>query len=183
MPSLRKSDDRFTIRLSVIQGGSGLFSGVLTEPDQGDVPSYLFSLPRRLLRVDPGCALQAGAVVKTPEGRVFLVGDHGPSEKAEGPIFNSFVLFECTGQYKWQRRGKEQDTVTGLMKDTSPVTQPVVWGFYEPATMEGFDRALRTNMETGRFMTNAPVEINDIVKDMKVSRSDPVMGLRLITLG
>lgn len=183
MPSLRSSDNRFALPLTIVEGGSGAFHGVLSEPGQGDVPSYLFTLPRRLLRVEPGTPVSPGMVVRSPAGVTFLVGAHGPSEAVAEETFNSFILFEATGRFKWQTRGKTTDAITGLPRDTGLQTQPSIWGFYEPATIEGFDRALRTNMETGRFMTNAPVQRDDMVNDMKVSRCDLSLGLRLITLG
>jgi hypothetical protein len=41
---------------------------VITEPNQGEVPAYLFNLPRRLLRVDASLPLKAGMVVRASAG-------------------------------------------------------------------------------------------------------------------
>lgn len=169
--------------MKILQGGAGTFRAVISEPSQGDVPSYLFTLPRRLLRIEPRLPVHAGMVVQSPDGAVFLVGEHGQSEGAAGSTFNSFILFQATGRFKWEKRGTTTDPISGLPMDTGLQRQADIWGLYEPATIEGFDRALRTNVETGRFLTNATVLRDDMVNDMKVSRSDAQIGLRMLTLG
>lgn len=182
MPSLRTADDRFGILFTLIEGGSGQFRGIVSEPNQGEAPSYQFSLPRRLLRVESDLAIQAGQVVRSPEGTVWMIGQHGDSELERGTSFRSFRLFEATQQFSWQRRGKTIDPATTLSKDTGLVAQPSIWGVYEPSP-EMFDRQTRTTFETGRFITTADVKADDVVDGRKVSRVDIQLGLRLCVLG
>lgn len=182
MPSLPRADDRFATPLTVIEGGSGQFRGVITEPSQGEVPSYQFNLPRRLLRVDAATPIAAGMVVRSHDGTVFMIGQHGDSETSHGPAFRSFRLFEASQKFSWKRRGKVTDTRTGLTKDSVLADQPEIWGVYEPSP-EMFDRQMRTSFESGRFITNADVQRDDVVNGMKVSRVDIQLGLRLCQLG
>lgn len=183
MPSLLSVDDRFGTRLTVLEGGSGDFTGSVTEPDQGAVPAYQFNLPRRLLRVSPTLPVRAGMVVKSEGGSVWMVGQHGAAETSSGPIYRNFRLFEAAGQFSWQRRGKVIDPVTRLEKDTGLVDRPNIWGAYEPGNQEAFDRQIRSSIETGRFITNANIQRDDVVDGRKVTRVDLQLGLRLCSLG
>lgn len=182
MPSLRSSDDRFGTELTIIEGGTGTFTGVLAEPGQGEVPAYQFNLPRRLLRVEHHLPVRPGQVLRTELGTVYMVGRHGDSEARGGALFRTFRLFEADNQYTWKRRGKAIDPVTRLPKDTGLVDQPMVWGAYEPMP-EMFDRQLRSSFETARFITTADVQEDDVVNGMKVARVDMQLGLRLVMLG
>lgn len=182
MPSLQRADDRFSTPLTVLEGGSGQVSGVITEPGQGEVPAYAFNLPRRLLRVDASKPLKAGMVIRASEGTVWMVGQHGDAETYQGAVFRTFRLFEASGKFKWQKRGKKIDPVTTLPTDAKLIDQPDVWGSYEPSP-EMFDRQMRTSFEGGRFITNANIQRDDIVDGKKVSRVDIQLGLRLVTLG
>lgn len=183
MPSLQSADDRFGGQLTLIEGGSGTFNGILAEPNQGEAPSYQFNLPRRILRVPAQLSLSPGMVIRTPEGSVFMIGRHGDSEGRGGALFRSFRCFEASGQFTWKRRGKVIDPVTRLEKDSGLVDQPMIWGAYEPGSIEAFDRQIRSSFETGRFITNADVRLDDVVNDMKVSRVDQQLGLRVLMLG
>lgn len=182
MPTLRKADDRFRTRFTVIDGGSGSFSGVIDEPGQGQVPAYQFTTPRRLLRVDPAVAIRPAMVIRSEGGTVFMIGTHGDSELADG-VFRSFRLFEATGQFPWRRRLQTLDAVTGFVKDTGELhLLQMVWGAYEPSP-EMFDRQMRTSFETARLITTHPVERDDMIGENKVTRSDRQLGLTLLTLG
>src|SRR5205085_10806939 len=127
MPSLQRADDRFGTPLSIIEGGSGQFTGVMTEPNQGEVPAYLFNLPRRLLRVSASMPVTPGMVVRTSNGKAWMLGEHGDAETSQGIIFKSLVMFEATQQFTWQKRGQVKDVVTGLDKDTALGDQPRLW--------------------------------------------------------
>jgi hypothetical protein len=183
MPSLSAVDSRFTVKFAILVGGSGTFSGVINEPGQGEVPSFQFNLPRRLLRVQPGLPLKAGMVIKDPDGTVFMLGEHGASEVSGRTLFRNFRMFEATAQFAWQKRGKAIDPVTTLEKDTGLKDQPPIWGTYEPESREAFDRGMRSNFETGRFITTTPVERDDMIDGRKVARVDRQLGIYICMLG
>ena len=182
MPSLSRVDDRFEIPITIIDGGSGQFHGIITEPGQGQIPPSQFNLPRLILRVASGVPIKAGMVIRSPAGTVFMVADYGSSEGPAGITFDSFRLFEASGQFSHQTRGKKLDVVTKLQTDNGLIDQPPVWGAYEPSP-EMFDRGLRANLETGRFITNADIQRDEMVDGRRVSRVDVQLGLRIVTLG
>lgn len=182
MPSLSRVDTRFQTTFSIIEGGSGSFRGVITEPGQGEVPSYQFNLPRRLLRVPESLPLTSGQVVQDSIGTTFMLGEHGASEVRGEVLFRNFRMFQATGQFSWQKRKKKIDLVTRLETDDGLADQPDVWGVYEPSP-EMFDRALRSGFEVGRFITNRAVARDDMVDSRKVSRVDQQLGVYICTLG
>src|SRR3546814_6087904 len=51
-------------------------------------------------------------VVRTQNGEVFIVGDNGPGEHAQGILWESFRLFRATGQMSWKRRTTTVDPIT-----------------------------------------------------------------------
>lgn len=183
MTLLSPADARFTSPFEVIEGGSGTFKGSISEPGQGEAPSYQFNLPRRLLRVAPGVPLKAGMVVKGVDGVTYILGQHGSSIRHGTTLFSNFRLFEATGQFDWKGRGKVVDPVTKLPRDTGLVSKGKLWGCYEPAAMEERDRAFRMKFETGRFITNQKVSLDDEIDGRKVSRCDEQLGIYLVSLG
>ncbi len=178
MPSLRKVNDRFMTRLEVIQNGSGFFQGIVDEPSQGTIPSYQFTNGRRILRLNPGTPIKPGMVIKTKGGDIFITGNLGDDDD----VFTSFRLFETTGRYKWETRGKSIDPVTKLPQDTGLINKGLIWGVYEPVSQEVFDRQLHMNMETGNFITNQNIQRDDIIDGKRVTRVDNVLGVKLAVL-
>lgn len=178
MPSLRKVNDRFLERISVIEKGSGYFLGIIDEPSQGTIPAYQFTSPRRLVRTNPGVPLKSGMVIRTKGKATYIVGDLGDSDD----VFQSFRLFETTGQYQWQTRGHGIDPVTELASEESIIDNGLIWGTYEPDSKEAIDRQLHLDMESGRFITNTPLKRDDIVDGKRVTRVDRVLGLYMANL-
>lgn len=178
MPSLQKANNRFLTQLQVVEGGSGFFPGTVVEPAQGALPAYQFTNGRRILRTNPGCPVKAGMVIKTKGGAIFIVGNLGDDDE----VFQSFRLFETTGRYAWQSRGKSIDPVTKLPQDTGNVDKGLIWGVYEPASQEVFERQMHLSMESGNFVTNAPVQRDDIIDGKRVTRVDNVLGIKLAVL-
>lgn len=179
MPSLQKADDRFMHRIEIIENGSGFFKGLIDEPQQGSPPIFQFVNGRRVLRVNPAVPILPRMVIRTQGGGVFIVAELGDNEG----IFQSFRLIETTGRYAWKTRGKTIDPITQLEEDTGPQNQGMIWGSYEPAATEMFDRQMRTSFETARFVTNALVHVDDIVDNKRVARADRQLGVSVLTLG
>ncbi len=184
MLSLRKSDDRFKIRFDVVENGSGSFHGILDEIPQNQVPNYVFTLSRRLLRVDPGLPINTSMVIRSQGGTHFLIGDHGSSEAVEGTVFTSYRLFQPSGRYKWERVVRVIEPVTNLtlsegMQNMNPA---YVWGSYEPAQREAFDREYHVSTEQAQFITNQPIKRQDRIDGKDVIRVDYRLGLYIATL-
>jgi hypothetical protein len=176
-------DEKFRTKFEIVENGSGVFTGVIDEISQTQVPSYVFSPPRRLLRVDRRLPLNTTMVLRTNGGTVFLIGHHGDSETNQGTVFRIYRLFEPTKTYHWQRRTQYVDPVTLLqaddgMHDMSPA---YIWGSYEP-TPEQFDRETHVSIETARFITNQPIQRQDHLDGKSVVRVDYQLGLYIATL-
>lgn len=183
MPSLSAVDTRFLSTFIIIEGGVGTFQAIINEPGQGEVPSFQFNLPRRLMRLGVGVPVEAGMVVRDQFGAVFMLGKHGASESRGKVLFKNFRLFEATDQFTWRGRGKEIDPTTRLERDAGEISKGMIWGVYEPETREAFDRQMRSNFETGRLITNRQVLLDDLIDDKKVTRVDEQLGLYIATVG
>lgn len=182
MPSLARTDSRFKVTFEILEGGQGTFQGVISEPDQGEVPSYIFNLPRRLLRVPPHLPLAPRMVVRDLSGAVFMLAEHGAAAHHDELTFRNFRMFQADNRYTWKRRSKTIDPITKLERDGEPTILGQIWGAYEP-TPEQFDRTVRASFEEGRFITAAEVLLNDIVNEKRVTRVDVQLGLSIATLG
>lgn len=182
MPLLSSTDQRFLVNFEVLEGGSGQFGGIISELGQGEAPSFMFNLPRRLLRVASGVPIKASMVIKEQSGGVYILGEHGTSESRGLVMFTNYRLFTAPQQYNWQTRIKVIDPITHLETDTG-LSEPVkIWGVYEPSP-ERFDRTTHVSFEAGRFLTNRVIQREDVIDGRKVVRVDSQLGISLIALG
>lgn len=180
MASLNHVAARFETLFTVIDGGSGVIRGELTETEQNSQPSYVFVAPRHVLRTRFPSPVKPGMVIRTPAGDVFIIGDNGPSETRFGTIWNSFRLFEATGQYAWKRRQKVIDAITKLEKDTNVDTPlGLIWAALEPLDRLATDREIHYSFGQARIITGAPIQPNDIVDNRVVSKLDKQLGLSI----
>ncbi len=182
MLSVASIAEKFNITFEILENGSGTFSGIIDEIVQNQAPSFVFVAPRRLLRVTAELPITTAMVIRSEGGAIYMVGEHGESESFEGTVFKSFRLFPTHEKYDVYRRIKTVDVVTGLEKDQGePVVVANVWGSYEPL-QEQFDRETRVAAETARFITNYPIEAQDIIDGKRVFRVDRQLGLYIATL-
>lgn len=177
---LHKAEQRFYRRFEIIDGGSGFFYGLMSETEQQSQPSYVFVSPRHVLRTKSPSALRPGMVMRTPSGRVFIVGHNGPSERREGTLWESFRLFEATGQYKWERRQKLVDPITRLPRDDiNKQDLGMIWCAMEPFDREITDREMRFSFDQRRVITGAPLLDDDIVDGASVTKVDIQLGVSI----
>ncbi len=179
MVSLKSVTDRFEIMFRVIQGGDGVVTGLLSETDQNAQPAYIFVQPRHVLRTKFPTALRVGMVIRTQAGSVFLVGDNGPSESYRGVLFQSFRLFEPTGQYLWQRRRKTIDPITKTERDAGLQDLGMIYCAIEALEREVLDSKLRQSFEQSRFITGALVKGDDLIDNRPITKVDKQLGLQI----
>lgn len=179
MSRLNRLHRRFQVPLTVVEGGSGIIYGQLSETDQTQIPAYTFVNPRRILRTDFKTPLRKGMVLRSPSGEVYIVGENGASDVPSGTIWQSWRLFEANGQFSWVRRTTVIDQVTHLPREGEQVDMGLIWVAVEPLDREAPDRRLRTSHEQDRFICGADVQSNDIVNGKKVIRADRVLGIKL----
>jgi hypothetical protein len=177
MASLTKVGRRFEVPFAIVEGGSGIIHGVMSEADQKQIPVYAFVNPRHVLRTPTATALKAGMVIRTPAGAVFVVGDNGPSEQREGTIWQSWRLFEATGKYKWQRRNKIVDPVTELERDDGYIDMGDIWCALEPMDREVSDFRMSASFEQSRLISGRPIQHDDLIDGRKVTRAEHTLGV------
>lgn len=179
MVSLASVTDRFLTELKVLVGGSGVIRGVISETGQDQVPSYIFVPPRHILRTRHPTAVRLGMVLRAPAGETFIVGDNGPSEHAQGTLWESFRLFRATHQLVWRRRTKIVDPITNQQTDGPVSDLGTIWVGVEPTDREEAERRMNTSFERARFITGADVQADDLLDDYEVIRSDTQLGLKI----
>ncbi|WP_037500751.1 hypothetical protein [Sphingomonas jaspsi] len=177
MASLARVGRRNEIPLSIVEGGSGMIHGVVSEADQKQIPVYAFVNPRHVLRTKPSCPLKTGMVIKTPHGDHFIVGTNGPSEQREGTLWQSWRLFEATQLVHWQRRTQVEDKVTGLKRDGVLQDMGMIWAAVEPLDREVGDFRMSASFEQSRVITGRPIKHDDLIDNRKVSRAEPSLGV------
>jgi hypothetical protein len=177
MASLKKIGRRFEVPLTIVEGGSGIVHGLISEADQKQIPVYAFVNPRHVLRTAVNTAVRAGMVLRTAGGSYFIVGNNGPSEQREGTIWMSWRLFEATQQVKWQRRKKVVDLVTRLETDQGPVDLGTFWAAVEPLDREVGDFRMSGSFEQSRIITGKQILHDDLIDGRKVTRAEPALGV------
>lgn len=179
MASLSKVGRRFEVPFTIVEGGSGVVRGVVSEADQKQIPVYAFVNPRHVLRTPLKTALRSGMVLRSPAGTHYIVGNNGPSEQPEGTIWQSWRLFEATAQVQWKRRVKVIDTITQLERDdgyTDPVT---IWAAIEPIDREVSDFRMSASFEQSRVITGKQILHDDLINDRKVTRAESALGVTI----
>lgn len=179
MVSLASVSLRYDLPFTVIEGGSGVVMGILSETDQNSQPSYVFVQPRHVLRTPARTAVKPGMVLRSPSGAPFIVGANGPSEQRSGTLWQSFRLFEPTGRYAWTRRTKVMDAITKQMGEGPLVQLGMIWAAIEPLDREQSDREMRVNFEQSRFITGADIKPMDMIDNRTISKVDKQLGLAI----
>lgn len=179
MVSLKSVGLRNEIPFTVIAGGSGVIRGEITEADQKQIPVYAFVNPRHVLRTHGPSALQLGMVIRSPEGVIYIVGENGPSEQPQGTLWQSWRLFEATGQRMWTRRGKVIDPVTQMEREGAEIEMGMIWVALEPLEREQNDFRMSASFEQSRLITGADVTHDDLVGGRKVTRAEKVLGVTI----
>lgn len=182
MASLKKVAKRFEVPLAVVEGGSGILSGLLVEPSQLMLQDNVFINPRRVLRTDENAPVKAGMVLQTPAGLHYIVGNNAPTERPGGSTANHWWLFETTGQVSWKSRLKVIEIVTQLEQDAGYTDPVMIWAAYEPLDRQVLDRHMATNFPQARLITGQNVQPDDVIDDRKVTLINPALGLNIITL-
>jgi hypothetical protein len=177
MASLSKVGRRNEIAFTVVEGGRGVVHGEMSEADQKQIPVYAFVNPRHVLRTRGPTALREGMVLRTPSGAHMIVGQNGPSEQAQGTLWQSWRLFEATQQVHWQRRKKITDIVTGLPRDDGLEDMGMIWAALEPLDREVGDFRMSASFEQARIITGRPLKHDDLVDDRKVTRAERSLGV------
>jgi hypothetical protein len=165
---------------SLLQTETGLeFLGTIAAVDEGDVPSYDFTTPRTLLRVQPDCPVAAGIQILDVYGRRFAVANHAMAAQDNVKLYKVFRLYEMTHQVSWKRATTSNDPLTGLPKQSGKPELGPIWCAMEPFQREPIDLKLRLKEQVYRILTTASLALNDEIEGMVVKRLDTVLGVKL----
>jgi hypothetical protein len=177
MPSLAKTGHRFR---SLLVRSDGLeFEGTIFPAEEGSVPSYDFSSPRLLLRLDHDAIPQTRDTIFDAFGRAFLMADHGETIIGNTKLYRVHRLFELTHTVPWERNVTVADPLTGLARSTSRQLLGNITCQIEMYGRERSDPQMRIKEEVRRLVTGANIQLNDFVDNMVVKRKDLVLGVWL----
>ena len=179
MVSLTSVGRRFEIPFRVVEGGTGIITGILSETEQASQPSYVFVQPRHVMRTMHPTPARPGMVLQSPSGAEFILGANGPSEQREGTLWQSFRRFEPTGRYLWQRRTRVLDAITQKYTEGQLATIGYIRAALEPIEREMADREMRVNFEQVRFITGAPIQSKDLIDGRSIAKVDKQLGLSI----
>lgn len=176
MPSLRGIVDTFTTILTT-EGGLP-FAGKILPAGEGDIPNFLFSFPRLLLRVAPDCPVSATDIVEDDFGRFHLVADYAAGALAGEMIYRTHQLFQVDREVTWTRQVTTTDALTGLAKTSgTPTTLGPIRITTEIAGREYPDRQSNAKEESIRIITGAEIQLNDKVDGMVVKKVFTAFGV------
>lgn len=177
MVSLATAGLRFN---SIMQTDAGFpFSGTIEPAEEGDMPSYDFSVPRLILRVSRDCPVMTGATIVDVADRRYLLGDHDVSFAYNVIEHRTHRLFAMTDQVSWERGTTVTDTLTNLQKATGKTPLGNIWVLLERQERQFADNTLRVKEDIRRIITGTELQLGDLVDGSVVKRIDSVLGVWL----
>lgn len=172
MRSFAGVGDRFLKDMNTLDG-TGIRGTIMPASDQEGSP-FEFSSPRLVLRTRIESEVRPGAIVISPGGPMYLVGDHYAAEDD----YRSWRLFLVEKQYAWARSVKANDNLTGLAKNAS-APQPLgnIWASIEHDRRMFTDPGLKLKTDRVTLITNTPVLVGDLVDGQMITRVTEDLGL------
>jgi hypothetical protein len=179
MVSLATVAERFLIPFQVVEGGSGVVKGIVTDSDVSTGQVGIFVNPRHILRCSVPTAVRPGLVIRSPLGAVYMVGANGPSEHYTATLWQSFKLFQVTRLARWERHRTTIDPITRVPRNDGKEDLGLIWVAFEPLDRMLFDKRLKDSVEQTRFIAGAAVMPDDVLDGQVVTRSDIELGLHI----
>lgn len=141
-----------------------------------------FNSPRRLFRVLPNSILEVGDTFKDPNGKVFLVAEHGDQFLKGKHLYTHHKLFEMTHIAAIGREGdKVRDPVSKQLIEGQPVWEQGIWIAFEIRS-SGND-VIGVNIKRQQIITGYPITEGDLIqilgydKQAVVERVDEQLGV------
>lgn len=174
---LKTAGDRFHIPFKVIENGTGIIEGTVSETEQSSQPSYVFVRPRHVFRTPYPSACRAGITIESPYGEKYIVGENGPADTWRGRLWESFRVFEPSGKYTWSGKRTKLDPITKVEVRDDPEDFGEIYAAIESIDREQSDREMREFFEQSRFITAHPVKQGDSLDNRVISKVDKQLGL------
>lgn len=176
MPSLDTVGRRFENKM--VRADGFPFSGAVMPLDEGGVAAYDFSYPRTYLRLPKQSVVNTGDIIIDPAGRRFLLADHDEPAIYNTILYRSHLMFPLNSVCVWQRESKGvKDPLTGLARAGGKDELGNIEALIEMFGRESRDGAIRVAEQTRRMVTNAPIQLGDVIDDMIVRRLDRALGI------
>lgn len=130
--------------------------------------------PKKLLVVQSPSIVEIGDVVKTHTGAKIILLRYPKSNKWS----NLYIAADVDGEYLWERRVKEIDSVAKIERDVGFVELGIL--FITIDQMEDLQVDQMTT-STWSFYTGQDVQIGDLVDGKQVSHIKEVLGVKFVT--
>lgn len=141
-----------------------------------------FNSPRRLFRVLPKSVLRVGDTFIDPNGRIFLVADHGDQFLKGKHLYTHYKLFGMSDIAAIGREGaKTRDPVSKQLIEGQPVWTQGIYIAFEIRS-SGSDNLGQT-VKRQQIITGHPIEAGDLIqvlgnsKQAVVERVDKQLGV------
>lgn len=176
MPNLQTVGRRFETEFYTVAGYP--FQGVIQPLDEGSVASYDFTEPRMIMRVRYDCPVHTGTVFADQAGRKFLMADHDIGGAHDDLLYRTHRIYRMNATVEWARQTPGGvDALTGLTKSAGKTTLGQIDAMIEVFGREDLDPSIKVREQTRRLVTNAPIQLGDMVDGMIVKRLDKSLGV------
>lgn len=156
------------------------FLGKIMPAGEGEIPNFLFSFPRLVLRTPADAPVVPRDLIQDEFGRRHLVAAYDAVALAGAKVYQGFQLFQVDREVSWTRAATTTDLLTGLPKPGgSPTSLGPIRAGFEVSGREFPDRASNAREETIRVITGANVLLNDKVDGKIVKRVTSAFGITI----
>ncbi|WP_353645764.1 hypothetical protein [Mesorhizobium sp. WSM2239] len=172
MPSLQSAALRF--QTTIVKENGQPFYGTIMPVEEGEIPSYDFSIPRLMLRTTVQGIVSPRNIILDDLSQRYIVASHGHSQ--HGGHF-TFRLFKVNADFAWKRATTGKDTLTGLSRESAEQDLGLIPCLVEMTGRQFPDSVTNIAEETRRILTSAELALGDRVDDAIVRRIDTALGV------
>lgn len=166
---------RFRSKFKTISGRE-FYGQILEPPDTSRVSNFLSA--RRYLRTQPDTRIKPRDVIIV-DGQRYVVAEHGTGFYVT-PIYKHFKLFEIDMIENIMGAREVENPVTGVKTVVRDVNKGKAYLSLQPAALVQDTTLIPQEMQIA--VTNAQLEVEDIVGNYVVIKSDNVLGITLVQL-
>lgn len=177
MVSLATAGTRFNSLMKTVDGVP--FSGSVEQMTEGQLPSYDFSEPRLILRVNFGAPVSAGVMIFDTINRRYLLARMDTSFSRNEAEYTTYRMFFMNALVEWNRPTSTVDPLTKQPRSGARSPMGNIYVLMERVEREFQDATLRAKEETRRVISNADLKLNDLLNGFQVKRVDKVWGVTL----
>ena len=175
MSKLAQVGKKFRSKFRLIDGRE-FYGQILDIPDTSRVSNFLSA--RRYLRTSPNTIVQPGQVAIINSVK-YIIAAHGEGFYVD-PLYKHFKLFQVDLELSWTSNSEMEDPVTGQKKIVRDEIEGTVYLSTQPKSSQT-DMLHIPSPQHLAVCDKAP-QLNDLVGDMLVTKSDPALGVTVLEL-